>query len=281
MKTKTKNKKSVSEANAKKLRFWIQFHKNDEKQWLNLYVPDNAGDDEEELADYLVSNQHIFGLQCDIEPQGYGAHNWEIVSIEDVVHDFSTTTEFDYEHILSPEEEKEAKEKEKIDNKITKIVFSKKPLALTKGNVKINDNSGVLDISLPALNINDKIDFSKIWDTLEKDFIGKIQEGDTVTLMDDDGNKIFEMTGGSFLNVGIADLRVYDAKKNPNPEESSMLDSGRGLKGGLFVRDNGDLAVGDFKRTFYLHIYTNNLLKASMKLKKSLMELTQTKLLKK
>ena len=158
--------------------------------------------------------------------------------------------------------------KKKEDNRIAKIVNSKKPLQLTKKNLEIHDG-GMIDVKLPALNVSEKIDFAKIWQSLEKEFIGKIKEGDTVTLTDDDGNKIFEMQGGSFLNVALADLTVNDNTKEFFP-----------LKGGLYIRDDGSIDIGDFQRTFYLKIYTNNLLKASLKVKKSLMELTQKKLLK-
>lgn len=158
--------------------------------------------------------------------------------------------------------------KKKKDSRIAKIVNSKKPLQLTKKNLEIHDG-GMIDVKLPALNVSEKIDFAKIWQSLEKEFIGKIKEGDTVTLTDDDGNKIFEMKGGSFLNVALADLTVNDNTKEFFP-----------LKGGLYIRDDGSIDIGDFQRTFYLKIYTNNLLKACLKVKKSLMELTQKKILK-
>lgn len=128
------------------------------------------------------------------------------------------------------------------------------------------------------MRIADTIDFSKIWETLEKDFIGKIQPGDSITLTDDEGNAIFELVGGDFLNIKVADLGIYDAKKmKDNP---GMFDKAEALKGGLFLRNDGTLDVGDRERTFYLKIHTGRLLKASLKLKKTLMELTQQKLLK-
>ncbi len=158
--------------------------------------------------------------------------------------------------------------KNKEDNRIAKIINSRKPLQLTKNNLEIHDG-GMIDVKLPLLNVSEKIDFAKIWHSLEKEFIGKIKKGDTVTLTDDDGNMIFEIQGGSFLNVALADLTVTDSTKEFFP-----------LKGGLYIRDDGSIDIGDFKRTFYLKIHTNNLLKASLRMKKSLMELTQNKLLK-
>jgi hypothetical protein len=177
----------------------------------------------------------------------------------------------------SPESRVEEIENAKTEKTIQKVVDSKKPIELTDKNVEIQDG-GMIKVSVPSLRIDDKIDFRKIWDSLEKNFIGKIKEGDTVTLTDDNGNVIFEMIGGSFLNVGLADMSIYDAKLKP--ENVGLMNFSEGLKGGVFLRKDGSLDIGDYKRTFYLKIYTNNLLKASMKLKKSLMEITKMKLLK-
>jgi hypothetical protein len=176
------------------------------------------------------------------------------------------------------ESEKRVVEKAKktLENKIVKIVSNKKEIELTKSNVQIQDN-GIIEVSLPSLQVKETINFPDIWDTLEKEFIGKIKEGDKVTLTDDFGNKLFEIIGGSFLNVGIADMKVYDSKKMP--KKPSMFNWSEGLKGGLFVRDDGSMHVGDLKRTFFFIIHTNNLLKSSLKLKKPLNELTSQKLL--
>jgi hypothetical protein len=165
----------------------------------------------------------------------------------------------------------------KEEKRISKIVNSKKPIQITKSNLEIKEN-GIINVKVSALNAFEKIDFNSIWNSIEKEFIGKIKEGDKVILTDDDGNNIFEMIGGSFLNVAIGDMLIYDTKKMSKTK--SIYNYGQGLKGGLFIRDDGRLDIGDFKRTFYLTIHTNNLLKASLKMKKSIMELTQQKLLK-
>ena len=170
----------------------------------------------------------------------------------------------------------ESPEDIRINKGITAIVKSKKDIPLTAKNVEVNDG-GKIDVMLPALNIKETIDFAKLWSSIEKNFIGKIKEGDNVIFTDDKGNKIFELTGGSFLNIGVADLSVY----SPNmPQDPTMMDKIEHLIGGLFIRDNGDIEIGDRDRTFYMRINTNKLLKTSLRLKKSLMELTQQKLLK-
>ena len=158
---------------------------------------------------------------------------------------------------FSPEEKKQKKE-------IQKVVSGKKELVLSNDNMQINDG-GKISVSLPELGVSQTIDFSKIWDNIEENFIGKIKNGDSVCLMSDDGKVIFEMTGGSFLNAGLGDIIVKSSDGNE--------------KGGLFLRKDGSLDIGDINRTFYLKIYTNNLLKTSLKLNKSLMDITQEKLL--
>jgi len=113
------------------------------------------------------------------------------------------------EEIVREKEQKQAlvkleKESRKLDAEIQKIVSGKKDLVLTKENLTMQDN-GIIDINVPSLKLTDKFDFSKIWDTIENKFLGKIKDGDRITLTDSDGNKIFDMQGGGCLNVGLAE----------------------------------------------------------------------------
>lgn len=210
--------------------------------------------------------------------------NFEVLSAK------STRKEPNIEIVDSPE--KIAKDKEQkalnkkieaenkaLDKKIVKIISSSKEIELSKSeNVEIKEN-GIISVSLPSLKINEEINFSQIWENIEKNFIGKIKEGDVIKLTDEFGNELITLRGGSFLNIGISDLKVYNAKKMQKKE--SMFNWSEGLKGGLFLRDNGDLDIGDLKRTVFITINTRNLLKSSLKLKMPLNELTSQKLLNK
>jgi hypothetical protein len=180
------------------------------------------------------------------------------------------------EYTTSPEQEQEVKAKKEQDKKINKLVVSKKEIPITKSNLSIQDD-GTIKVSLPELKVTDSINFPKIWETLESKFIGKIKEGSTTTVTDEHGNKIFEIRGGSFLNVGLAELSVYDKKKKP--DNISLFNANQGLKGGAFIRDDGSIDVGDLKRTFYLRIFTNNLIKQALRLKQPISLLTTQKLL--
>ena len=62
-------------------------------------------------------------------------------------------------------------------------------------------------------------------------------------------------------------------------ENRSLFTHMQGLKGGLFIRKDGSLDIGDAKRTFYMRIDTKRLLKLSLKNRLSLNEMTSQKLL--
>jgi hypothetical protein len=188
-----------------------------------------------------------------------------------------------HQKIVKQEKRKIAKINSQIavlkGKKLQKIISGKQELAITKKDFTINDN-GTISVSINDLATTETIDFPKIWLDLEKNFIGKIAEGQRVELLSDSGEKIFEMVGGSFLNVAIADLHVYDTKTMPDKDKIGLYNRGQGLKGGLYIRDDGTLHIGDFNRTFFLSINTKNLIRAALKANKSLMEVTKMKLLK-
>lgn len=160
--------------------------------------------------------------------------------------------------------------------KIEEIISSKEEIKITNENILIKDD-GLLEISLPSINYKEVFDFTKLWSLIEKKIIGSIKEGDKVELKDDYDNTILQIWGGSFLNIGLAHVSVYDkAKHVPN---ASIFEQHKGLKGGLYVRDDGRLSIGDFERTFYLDINTNNLIKACLKSGQSLNDVAKLKLL--
>lgn len=120
-------------------------------------------------------------------------------------------------------------------------------MTLQKDDVSINDD-GTLSIIQNGLQIQ-QIDFPSIWSSIEKHIVGKIKEGDFSELKDDNGNVLMELHGGCFLNIGLADLSVYDSKEMS--EKMNIFTQTQGLKGGLFVRKDGSLDIGDLNRTFY------------------------------
>lgn len=173
------------------------------------------------------------------------------------------------EAIRKVEREKKVKvlEQKKITS-IAQILSGEKDLKLTAKNFDIKDG-GMIEVKIKSAYINEKIDFADIWLSLEKHVIGKIKEGDNVILKDHDGNILFEMHGGNYLNVGLADLQVYDRKKHE--EDNGIFGKMRAIKGGLFIREDGSMDIGDNKRTFWLKINMANVIRASIKSNTSLM----------
>lgn len=178
------------------------------------------------------------------------------------------------------EKSQSAKQGQKKENKneiAIRDIISRGTLSLRKDDVYINDD-GTLSIIQNGLQIQ-QIDFPSIWSSIEKNIVGKIKEGDFLELKDDNGNVLMELHGGGFLNIGLADLSVYESKEMA--EKMSIFTQNKGLKGGLFVRKDGSLDIGDIKRTFYIKVYTGKLLLASLKAKKSIGEFLKTNLLNK
>lgn len=242
--------------------------RSNEKIYFNVIIKGNHVTQNCLILDSLLEGE----VMADIMDYADIEYNWDYAALWSK----ATNKPVSIVKADSPEQKEEKEIVKTINKEIAKIVTNKKDFKIDKSNVEIED-MGKIRISVPSLRIEDKIDFDKIWETLEKNFIGNIKEGDKVTLTDDDGNEIFELVGGSFLNVGVADLGIYDSKKIK--ENSGFFGKGAALKGGLFLRADGTLDIGDSERTFYLKIHTGRLLKASLKLKKSIMELTQQKLL--
>ena len=171
-----------------------------------------------------------------------------------------TNSEPSIEYTISPQDKA-------IQIKRNKIISSPKPIPLTNKNISIGDN-GIINISIPDYSINQDFDFLKIWKILRDNIQNKISEGDNILITDDDNNTLIEILGGSYLNIGISDVSVYD--KNETQYD--------GLKGGLFVRSDGSFDIGDINRTFYVKIHTNNLLKSSLKLNQPISGLLNSKI---
>lgn len=198
--------------------------------------------------------------------------NWNFA----VISAKRTSKAVSIESTLSPEERKKQQKERKKQQKISSLIKSKKEIQLTKDNVTIMED-GKLMVSLSSIDFKQEIDFKKIWISLEDNVIGKIKEGDKITINNQNGDPIIDIIGGSYLNVGLADLSVYD--KSKKPKYTGLTNWAEGFKGGLFVRKDGNLDIGDLHRTFYLRIHTNRLIKESLKLNKNMSELADIKLL--
>ncbi len=247
--------------------------------WLEPLIMNNKRCDKKVYFNVIVSGSHSKTSTEELEKLLEGKLLANIMDIGNIYtnNDFGIISATSYKgdnevgHIEftdTPDERKKQKD-------IQSIISSKKEIELSKKNFEIKEH-GVIEVSLPNINLKQEFDFSKIWTSIEKNIQGKIKEGDKAVLTDDNGNTILEIIGGSFLNIGFADLSIYDAKKMIH--DASIFNSGVGLKGGLYIRDDGSMDIGDIDRTFWIKIYTNHMLKQSLKLGKTLNEIGEVKM---
>jgi len=230
----------------------INHERTDNRFYFNCIIEGDHIKDSEIDTDYLNSLLEGSIMDSIMHFAGIDA-NWNYSSVSAKL----TTQKPDISFADSPSEKKAKKE-------IAKVLSGKKNLVFSEKNMTIEDE-GKISVSVPYLGVAQTIDFAKIWEQIEKTYLGKISEGDSVILTNEAGETIFELRGGSYLAPGTGDILV----KSKTGE----------IKGGLFLREDGSLDIGDSDRTFYLKIYTGNLLKTSLKLKKNLMDVTKIKLL--
>ncbi len=239
--------------------------------WIEPLVIGHKRSNDKLYFNCIIDGEHLVEDDDQMYKLVEGNILYEIMDFSDIQENWNfhvlwtrlTNKETSITQVSSPEEKKEQKITRTIKKELTKVLAGDEDIKLDNKSVLIEDN-GKISISLPALRIKEEIDFPKLWEILEKNIIGKMTEGDVMEFNDLEGNEIMRITGGSFLNVGIADLMI----KN----KGSII-------GGLFIRENGKLAIGDIERTFYMEIETSKLLKASLKLNKSLNSITEQKLL--
>lgn len=161
---------------------------------------------------------------------------------------------------ISPQQRKENRKNTHKEIYCLNRLNDNTPLIIDKNSAEV-EKGGLLTFNVKEIDKKVSLEVGKIWDSIEKNVIGKIKEGDIIELKDDDGNEIFTLKGGSFLCVANADFRVY----YPNKKLDSFFDRMTDIKAGFFIRENGDLDMGDFDRTFYLTINLGNLAKIKLK----------------
>lgn len=162
----------------------------------------------------------------------------------------------------SPEEREKEASLARMTEALDLSLKSDKPLDVTSKNISVT-NSGQIQIDVPELGIVESIDAIDIWNFVEKNIQGKINEGQTLTIEDNEGNNIIDIIGGSYLNVGIAPYKFYDEEQNE--VANSMGDLYAKAKGGFYIREDGRIDLGDLDRTFYMSINIGAWLKATLK----------------
>lgn len=221
--------------------------------WIEPLVIGNKKADNTKLYFEYITSENVSGE--DAENFISGSRLSDIMDFADV------SQNWDYGVIsASPTEEKPcirfttSPEERKLNEKISDFINSDKDIVLQKKDFEID--GGLVKITYGDLQVNEQFDFLNFWrDFIEKNLVGKIKEGDSISIKDEHGNEVIEIRGGGFLNACLADINI-----NRGDEQI----------GGMFIRDGGFMDIGDVERTFYIRINTNKLIKICLKNKKSL-----------
>jgi hypothetical protein len=247
---------------------WIDpLYVGHEKSKGKLYFYLTIEEDLTELSPAEVEDSVLEGYISEILDFADVQQNWNygVVSIS------QTDSEERLVSAPSPKELRAKAKAERTQALVTCFVENPENVHLSKNNIEAKDG-GIIEVKVPNLQVVDSINFGSLWNSLEKNVLGKISKGDLAEINDEFGNPLFRLQGGNFLSLVGADIDVYGSDKITH--DSSIFTKLAALKGGVYIRENGTLDIGDRERTFYLNINVGNLLKASLKLGKSLNELT-------
>lgn len=216
----------------------MQGYTGQKKVFINLYSSALKENDnyyaDEVIRDYArrIMDEFDWGLNLD----------WGIIKVSDC----EGVDEGLFELTESPKE----KRKKEI------IVIKEKQLA------EFRDNLAELVITKKDIEFDEKTADIVVKNKLAGDIRIPINEfyklietkTPNATLTNSFGEQILEILNGSFLNAGLADIKVFANAKDMaehsfyNPKE----------KGGIFIREDGRLDFGDIKRTKYMSVNLSN-----------------------
>lgn len=234
-----------------KIEFWLEpvisrdRHKLDEKYYFVGYA-NLEGDTHRELmdaADDFLKNSYI--VQEIMDDYCWSLNNdWGILNVTFGSYD---RREKAYDDDVSPDEKIRQGELQKFSENIATLQIDKK-------DILFNEGTSTYDITLPAFKKPIKIPIHVLYDIIKL----KTKNVD-MTLTNSFGDHIVKLVHGSFLNVGLADIKVY--KKGTKSEDISIWTEADYLEGGIFLREGGRLDIGNIKRTKYLQVDLAALLK--------------------
>lgn len=224
--------------------------------WLQPVIMNHQPTNERVYFDCILEGEHQIEDDDDLEQLVSG--EWLSTMME--IADISVNGDFGYisvslTNLDSTVEITDSPKVKKQKGNLQKFISSDKPLVLNKSNIDI-DEKGQIVVKIAPFGITEKLDFKKIWSQIQKNVIGKIKVGDTLDIKDEKGNSLFELIGGSYLSLVGADITIRDKKNN--------------MQGGIYIREDGRIDIGDFERTFMLSMNLNRLIEASIRNNKSL-----------
>lgn len=213
---------------------------NGKKRFFHLYL------DEEDLSDLNEIDQYIANHQCLFEiVDEYGPiYDWKVILFENIESDKRNC---EIEETIDP---KKKLEFEKKQAKITRFEQNLKDYKVKEKDIETDVDKGILTIKNDVFG-KIEIPLLTIYSLIEKD------SPEETVLTNSFGETILNLIHGSFLNAGLADIQVFDSKKDL--EENSFFNPT--AKGGIFIRKDGRIDIGNVERTRYLNINLSALVK--------------------
>lgn len=218
-------------------------------RFFHLYLSSFNGD----TSDLNEVDEHIADKLCLTEiVNSYGPiYNWEVLSTEEVFEHFEDCSIEEAEDpAVLKKAEKERKKAEKKLQEIAKFEENLDSYQITKSDV-------IQDVENGVLTVENKV-FGKVEIPIDVVY-GLIEQktsGDA-TLTNSFGEKILNLIDTGMLNTGLADILVFNSVEDR--DNYSMFNDTS--KGGIFIRDDGRLAIGDISRTKYLEVNLTALVK--------------------
>lgn len=201
---------------------------------LDLDVVDEYITDNLLLSDIIYSNGPIYDF-----------------SVEEVKENIDFNHHQEFEFVEDPIIEIKKNNKIKKDLKIIeKFEKNLENYSIKGKDIKTNLEKGVFIVKNKAFD-KVEIPIDSIFGLIEKDTNGDI------ILENSFDEKILELRHGSFLNSHLAEIQVFNNSEDKN--KYSLLNNTS--KGGIFIREDGRLDIGDSKSTKYLTVHLSALIK--------------------
>ncbi len=225
------------------------------KVYIDLYTAEMQLDGTEDAdklkdrADRLMDEQYSrkfmdhYGWSLNMD---WGIENVEIANEKQIAAEH-------FEIVESPQEKADKIARQESVERQVRIVEIKKrqidefrenliELEIKKSDVELNEKTGTLEIG-NKLAGDIKLPLDQVYKIIE-------MNTPDFNLTNSFGEKFFEVTNGSFLNVALADIKIYAPGVDPN--EESLFNPL--YKGGIFIRKDGTLQIGDMQRTRMIQI---------------------------
>lgn len=237
----------------------IDLVESKKNKFFNIFLIDSGI--EEKTLDY-IDNYLSENLMFSEIVYDYGhINNFEVVEVKDM----ESSNKNEHGFIIECENPKKVRKRELKKQKQEKFLANIENLEITKKDLVVDVVKDKITVKTDVGNID--LPIMSFFTMLEK------TEHDKMILTNSFGENIFEFYKESMLNAGLADIQIF---RNEEDMKKDSLFTPKSI-GGIFVRDNGILHVGDIERTKFLLVNISNLIKEMIIKNVSIKELDWTR----